>query len=902
VKNAAIPSGTVAFLFSDIEGSTRRWDAHADAMRDAVRRHDEIVRSEIERRRGYVFKTIGDAFCAAFWSVGEALEAAVDSQRRLGRENFADVDELRVRMAIAAGEADERSGDYFGMAVNRVARLVSAGHGGQILVSGDAADLITGSLPAGITLRQLGTIALRDLKAPERVFQAIGAELRTEFKALRALETPPNNLPLQTTSFVGRQQDVLRIQRLLETQALVTIVGAGGMGKTRLAFEVAAAALNDGKDGTWFVDLASISDGALVISVLLSVLGVDQAKGVAPLEVLLKFLEERELLLVLDNCEHLIDEVARVVAAMLGRCRYVTVLATSREPLNIGGENVYHISGLDLDLAVRLFNERAGAASRNFAAQTKRPFVEDICRRLDGIALAIELAAARVRTIPIERLSEHLELRVLSGGRDRQPRQQTMRALIDWSYNLLTPEEQDFMRRCAPCMGGFTLESAIALCGTDDVGTIDLVSSLVDKSLFVMDVQEADARYRLLEPIRQFAREKLEDIGETQGASQRHAQVYAAIARDGYQEWDTNPRRDWLSRFEQELANFRAALSWTTGEANDLGLGAQIAGDTAPVFMRLTLLSEGTQWCEGALGVGATLPPDIEGRLRYTLSMLYNNQGATKNALAQALAAVPLFRLAADDRGLARALSQVANQYAIENDLEAAKPAAAASLELARELGDRRLLADVLRRCALSFSKDGGARVRAMYAESAALSQSLSLDDDAARALQWWGVFEAELGNYTEAAKRLTEARPLADGENVLLIVGDLAGCYYLMGDCANAEPAAREALALATRFRHPIQKLFALSYVAAVSGERNANEAARLIGYAEEGLRRAGWTRLPYDRAIVEKLEATLKERLAGAELSQCLAEGAALSDEEAVARATALISSDRGDLEECG
>ncbi len=309
-------------------------------MRDAVRRHDEIVRSEIERRRGYVFKTIGDAFCAAFWSVGEALEAAVDAQRRLGRENFADVDELRVRMAIAAGEADERSGDYFGTAVNRAARLVSTGHGGQILVSGDVADLITGSLPPGITLRQLGTIALRDLKAPERVFQAIGAELRTEFKALRALETPPNNLPLQTTSFVGRQQDVLRIERLLETEALVTVVGAGGMGKTRLALEAAASVLNDRKDGTWFVDLASISDEALVISVLLSVLGVDQAKGVAPLEALLKYLEERELLLVLDNCEHLIGEVARVVAAMISRCRYVTVLATSREPLNVGGENV----------------------------------------------------------------------------------------------------------------------------------------------------------------------------------------------------------------------------------------------------------------------------------------------------------------------------------------------------------------------------------------------------------------------------------------------------------------------------------------------------------------------------------------------------------------------------------
>ena len=892
MESLALPTGTVAFLFSDIEGSTRRWDAYGDAMRDAVRRHDEILRSEIERRRGYVFKTIGDAFCAAFWSVGEALEAAVDAQRQLGRENFADVDELRVRMAISAGDADERSGDYFGTPVNRVARLLSAGHGGQILVSGDAADTLTGNLPGGITLRHLGTIPLRDLKEPERVFQAVAVELPAEFKALRALETPPNNLPLQTTSFVGRQQDVLRIEWLLETESLVTIVGAGGMGKTRLALESAASVLNDRKDGTWFVDLASIFDETLVISVLLSVLGVDQAKGVAPLEVLLKHLDERDLLLVLDNCEHLIGEVARVAVALIRRCRFVTILATSREPLNIAGENVYQMSGLSLDSAVQLFNERARAASRDLSGEKNRPFVEDICRRLDGIALAIELAAARVRTIPIQKLSEHLELRVLAGGRDRQPRQQTMHALIDWSYNLLTPQEQDFLRRCAPCMGGFTLESAIAFCGTDDVGMIDLVSSLVDKSLFVADMEEAGPRYRLLEPIRQFAREKLEEIGETQGALERHAQVYAAIARDGYEEWDTNPGHDWLARQENELANFRAALSWTTGDGNDLELGAAIAGNAAPVFMRLTLLSEGTQWCERVLEASVSLPADVEARLRYTLSMLYNNQGDTRKALAQALEAVSLWRRAADDRGLARALSQVANQYAQENNFKAAEPAAEASLELARELGDRRLLADVLRRCALSFSRDGNERVRAMYAESGALLRSLGLDDDAARTLHWLGIFEAKVGNYGEAAKWLTEARPLADGDLAMLIVGDLAACRLLMGDLANAERAAREALALGTKLRQPLQTLFALSYVAALAGERNASEAARLIGYAEERLRLTGWTRVSYDRLIVDRLQHGLKKKLTAAELAQFCAEGATLSEEEAVARATALLS----------
>lgn len=893
MERSSLPTGLVAFLFSDIEGSTRRWEAYGDAMRDAVRRHDEILRSEIERRRGYVFKTIGDAFCAAFWSVGEAVEAAVGAQRRLERENFAGVDELRVRMAIAAGEADERSGDYFGTPVNRVARLLSAGHGGQILVSGDAADSLTGNFPAGITLRQLGTIALRDLKEPERVFQVSAAELRSEFKDLRALETPPSNLRRQTTSFVGRHQDVLRIERLLETESLVTIVGAGGMGKTRLALEAAAAALNDRRDGTWFVDLAPVSDEALVISVLLSVLGVDQAKEIPPLEALISYLERRELLLVLDNCEHLIGEVARVAVSLIGRCRYVTILATSREALDVTGESVYHMSSLDLESAVRLFNERARAASREFSPETKRPLVEKICRRLDGIALAIELAAARVRTLPVQKLSEHLELRLLTGGRDRQPRQQTMRALIDWSYHLLTPEEQDLMRRCAPCMGGFTLESAIALCGTDDVGTLDLVSSLVAKSLFVADMQETDPRYRLLEPIREFAREKLEEIGETDGALQRHAQVYAAIARDGYDEWDTNPGYDWLSRLENELANFRAALNWTIGEGHDRALGAAIAGDTAPVFMRLSLLSEGTQWCERVLAAGVALPAATEARLRYTLSMLYNNQGAMKNASAQAALSVSLYRQAGDDRGLARALSQVANQRGQENDFDAAEPAAQGALRLARELGDRRLLADVLRRCALSFSKDGAERVRAMYAESVALSRSLGLDNDAARALQWWGKFEANAGNYSEATKRLAEARPLADGENVMNVAGDLASYYLLMGDRANAEPPAREALALATRLRHPIELPFAISYVAALSGERNASEAARLIAYAEERLRVAGWRRLPFDRAMVDSLQDVLKKQLTETELSQRLAEGAALSEEEAVARATALTSS---------
>jgi predicted ATPase/class 3 adenylate cyclase len=888
-KNRARPSGAIAFLFSDIEGSTRRWDAYGDAMRDALRRHDQILQAEIERRRGYVFKTIGDAFCAAFWSVPQALAAAVEAQRSLEKQDFHAVDGLRVRMAISAGEADERAGDYFGTEVNRAARLLSAGHGGQILVSGGAADLLTGNLPPGITLRHLGTLALRDLKEPERVYQPIAAGVRVEFKALRALETPPNNLPLQTTTFVGRSEDVIRIERLLETERLITIVGVGGMGKTRLALEAASAALNDRKDGTWLVDFASLSDEALVVSALLSLLGADQAKD-ATIDGLVEYLKDRELLLLLDNCEHLIAEVARTVAALIGRCRYVTILATSREALDVTGEYLYRLSTLDLEMAVRLFNDRARAADRDFSLESEVQSVEDICRRLDGIALAIELAAARVRTIPVRKLCEHLELRLLAGGRDRQPRQQTMRALIDWSYDLLSPEERGFFRRCAAFIGGFTFESAIALGDARDVGTLELLSSLVDQSLAVIDALETGPRYRLLEPIRQYAREKLEENDETHDALRQHARAYASLAHDGYEEWDTNPQRDWLARFAKELPNFRAALTWTVEERHDAELGASLAGDSAPIFLRLTLLNEGIEWCREALRAGNQLPAAIQARLRYVLSMLFQNKGAISDSFEQALVAVSLYRQTSDTRGLARSLSQLSHRYVRQAHPDEAKAAATEALAVARALGDRRLLADALRRCAQAFEADGMDRVREMHAESVALFRSLGHDDETARALQWWGMWEAENENYSIAAERLVEAKQLAGEELAVALADDIAACYLVIGDLARAEPIIREALELAVKLAHPIHVPFAISYVAAVARDRDAAEAARLIGYAEERLRAADFQLSPYDCAIFAGLREALRTALSEAELSQLFAAGAALSEGEAIARATAL------------
>ncbi|MBV9233722.1 MAG: adenylate/guanylate cyclase domain-containing protein, partial [Candidatus Eremiobacteraeota bacterium] len=416
------PTGTVAFLFTDIEGSTRRWERYGDAMRDALRRHDAIIRQAVEARRGFVFKTIGDAFCVAFSSAGDALEAAVEAQRQIEREDFSSVDGLNVRMAINAGETDERAGDYFGVAVNRTARLLSAGHGGQILVTGVAADLAATRLPGGVTLRHLGALPLRDVRDPERVYQPMGAGLRTDVQPLRELATPPNNLSRQSTSFVGRREDLARVEALLDEGPLLTITGAGGIGKTRLALEVAAARVNDTRDGVWFVDLSAVGDARLIPATIFSAIGGTSTNDLDPLEDLLAFLERRELLLVMDNSEHLVEEAARIVAQVVARCAHVVVLATSRTPFDITAERVYRLTMLDPLSAEELFIQRARAANPSAPLGRDNSAVAEICARLDGIPLAIELAAARMRTMSLETLASHLELQLLTGGRDRRAR------------------------------------------------------------------------------------------------------------------------------------------------------------------------------------------------------------------------------------------------------------------------------------------------------------------------------------------------------------------------------------------------------------------------------------------------------------------------------------------------
>src|SRR5277367_1471280 len=480
---AAPPSGVVTFLFTDVEGSTRRWEADADAMQMALAAHDEVLRGAIEARGGWLFKHTGDGACAAFASPRSAVDAAVAAQRSL---------ELPVRMGIATGEAELRGSDYFGAVLNRAARVMAAGHGGQILLAESTAGLLS-----GVELLDLGPRRLRDLPTAVEVFQVRAESLRTDFPPLRALDTSPGNLRAAATSFIGRESEAGEVQAAVKAHRLVTLTGVGGVGKTRLALEVAGRLVDEFPDGVWFFELAAVTDPAAVPDAVAAVLGITQQPGKSVSESVAAALEGRVRLLVFDNCEHVLDAAADLIEAILAHSATVTVLATSREGLGIADEQLWPVPSLDVDAgidsaAVNLFVERAQHVSPRFAVgeDGDAGAVVEICRRLDGIPLAIELAASRMAAMTASEVRDRLDhrFRLLVGSRRGLARHQTLRHAVAWSYDLLDEPEKVLLEHCSVFTGGFDFESACAVMGSDDdFATLDLLDALVRKSLLVAD-------------------------------------------------------------------------------------------------------------------------------------------------------------------------------------------------------------------------------------------------------------------------------------------------------------------------------------------------------------------------------------------------------------------------------
>ena len=608
------PSGTVTFLFTDIEGSTRLWEEAPTEMRAALARHDDVLRSAIDAHGGYVFSTGGDGFAVAFGRAGDAAAAALDAQGALAGERWPTPSPLRVRMGLHTGEVEERDGDYFGPAVNRAARIMAAGHGGQVLLSS-----ATAAVSGDTGLVDLGEYAFAGLAAPERVFQ-LGSG---DFPPLRSTGSVPSNLPVELSAFVGRERELAVVAGLIRSTRVVTLTGVGGVGKTRLAVQVATGMVDEFPGGAWFVELAPLIDPALVPSTVAASVGAAPSSEADPTELVCRLLAHRRALLVLDNCEHVVDAAAALADRLVRTAPRVRVLATSREPLNVKGESAWRVPSLTVDDggapgdAVALFVQRSREArpelELNGAAQ--RSAVVQICRRLDGIPLAIELAAARARMMSVELIASRLDERfrlLTRGGRGAVPRQQTLEGAIDWSYELLAPAEQALFDVLGVFAGDFDVAAVAAVAALDDFEALDLLGQLADKSM--LEADPARDRYRLLETLRQYAWDRLVATERLSGVRDGHAAYYAELA-GGQARLMAAPglQAAALDRLELDYDNLRAALSHLIEQRR--------ADDAARMARRLIGLfnirhpPEGLGWFRQVLAIADGLPAKTRGRL-----------------------------------------------------------------------------------------------------------------------------------------------------------------------------------------------------------------------------------------------------------------------------------------------
>ncbi|MDQ2944104.1 MAG: LuxR family transcriptional regulator [Candidatus Dormibacteraeota bacterium] len=621
----APPTGTVTFLLTDMEGSVQLWERQPEVMKAVQARHDELLRSEIEKRNGVVIRDRGegDSFFAVFANASEALATAVAIQLGLAAVQWPEELSIRVRIGINSGEAEFREGDYYGAAINRCARIRAAAHGEQVLLGAATEKLVADHLPSGVTLIDLGEHRLRDMARPERIFQLSHPDLRREFPPPKTLETAATNLPLQLTSFIGREADLAEIRLLLGQTRLLTLVGAGGSGKTRLALELGAEVLDSFPDGVWFVELSPIADGALIPSQVATAAGIREEPGRALQATLVERLGKSQTLIVLDNCEHLLESTAGMVEALLRGSAHLSMVATSQEVLHAEGEVSWRVPSLDEELCLRLFVERARQVNPHFELGDRAETVTQICRRLDGIPLAIELAAARVAVLSPAEILERLDdrFRLLTGGRGGAlPRQKTLRAALDWSYGLLSEAEQTLLARLSVFVGGWSLQSAEAVCSGGEVApaeVLDLLSRLIDKSLVVTTPAEPGTRYKLLDTMRQYAFERLVTSGDAEAIQLRHAEHFAAtevavtgrLGPSGLIQLRTG-------QSAEEVANLRAALQFVRRKGPALAL--RVATQLSPLLRRDGHLREGRNALKELL---AAWPAVDEVRLRALLEL-----------------------------------------------------------------------------------------------------------------------------------------------------------------------------------------------------------------------------------------------------------------------------------------
>ncbi|MBS0275092.1 MAG: tetratricopeptide repeat protein [Proteobacteria bacterium] len=916
-----------AFLFTDIENSSVKWLERRPAMQQALARHDAILREAIADANGEVFKTAGDAFYAAFKRPVEAIASAIAAQHMLAKEDWSDVDELKVRMAVHVGTSEKREQDFFGPALNRCARLLVLAHGGQLLITSATAELLNAEREIDAPLRLLGSYPLDDPAQRVGIYQVVIADLPQEFPPLRGAGELATNLPQRLSPLIGREDELETIGKMIAGNRLVTLTGPGGVGKTRLALETgrdqltkfaaASDSLHPGPalfdKGVWFVELAPLGDPALVPSAISTALGIELSEGKPPMEILANRLRTQNLLLILDNCEHLIDAVAHLSEKLLSVCPGVRILATSQEPINIDGEDVFYLQTLAVPppdardgaevmkyAAAVLLVTRATAADSRFQITDENAIaIAAICRQLDGMALAIEMAAARVGALSIAEIAENLDqrFRLLNRGRRTAlPRHQTLHAVLDWSHGLLPERERTTMRRLGIFAGGFTMEAAGTVAGMDALDAPDIfesVTALARKSLVNQTLTVATPRYHLLETTRSYAREKLADAGEMQGVARRHARFVGNLFERCLRDADTVSDATLREAYAPDIDNLRTALDWSFADGGDAATGIAIAGTIEPYYVMMALPSEARQRLElVSQHLSADTPPLRAARIWEGLGRLYGFSQPAKafEALSRAL---PLRRALDDPQALGALLvymgriAQVLPGRAGESEALIAE-----SEPLIAATGTARTKGHLYRAKGNSNAARGdyAASVEMMrlshdaFSSAEAHTTAGTVRTSLAYVLWNAGDLDAAIGTCREVLTALRNER-FPNAAAIGFALGNLAGMLTERGDAAEAQALFTEA---APSLRDPWQLWVNFDHVALCKAKRgHMDAAARALGFADAEYAKHRASRQPNEQRAHDAALHLVAKHITDEMLTLRMAEGAALSVEAAVALA---------------
>jgi predicted ATPase/class 3 adenylate cyclase len=923
-----LPTGTVTFLFTDIEGSTKLAQQHPDEMPSLLARHNEILNQAIQVHHGFVFQIVGDAFYVAFHHPSDAVKAALEIQRALYMEVWSPAP-IKVRMGIHTGAAQLLDGDskeskYSGYATLALTqRIMSAGHGGQILLSQVTYDLIKDEVPEKAKLLDMGERRLKDVWQPQRLHQLSELGLPSEFAPLNTLESFHHNLPAQLTSFIGREKEIDEIKKLIDSNRIVTLTGSGGSGKTRLSLQVGTECLGQFTNGVWLVELAPVTDAALLPQTLLAIFKLREDAHRTPLEVLIDYLRSKDLLLILDNCEHLIEACAEVSETLLHACPKLKMLASSREALGIAGEVPYSVPSLmtpDLNHlppleklleveSIRLFVERAVIVKPDFElTQDNASFVAQTCSRLDGIPLAIELAAARVKVLTPEQIAARLDdrFRLLTGGsRTALPRQQTLRAMIDWSYSLLTEQEKTLFRRLAVFVGGWTLEAAEAVCADVEEGGIlphdvlDLLTRLVDKSLVTTEEVASETRYHRLETIRQYSREKFFETNEVESIRTWHLFFFVRFAEAADEGLKGRDQTLWGNRMATEQDNLRAALEW--GLNKDPHSALRIVGSANLFWTAGGYSAEGFRWTQKALELTENMPTSenlTTERLRVArakslrgLTRLYLSLGDNVNAKHSAEESVALYRQSQDRRGLSFALVILAYPLEFLGERTRAEEVLQESYSIARAEGDIYLICrslNILARVIADLYHDQELS-RRYVEESYRLSQEAGLRSQEAQASEILGFIALDRNDYDAARLYFKESarvyHEIGATFNVFLEKSNLAHLERQTGNHARALEYYRETIIAFRDMGQTGAVAHQLECFGFIALAENQNERALQLFAAAHTLReKAGTPMRPDEQIYFDGQLNTLREKLDLMQFDSIWSKGNAISIEQAI------------------